>query len=144
MLGRDVWRIWEQGNGYCEPTEAERAKAIRHWRRSFRGSKDFVRRLPVAPPVWRSWKPDLMPATSGRFRTHSVNAFVRIRKSRCRSGQARACERGMYAVTMAQAASWDDVFGRPHEGHKIPALRTQRALQYKVKKRVLELRRQRA
>ena len=51
--------------------------------------------------------------------------------------------KAMYAVTMAQAASWDDVFGKPHEGHKVPALRTQRALQYKIKKRVLELRRQR-
>ena len=35
MLGRDVWRIWEQGNGYCEPTEAERAEAVRHWRDFF-------------------------------------------------------------------------------------------------------------
>jgi hypothetical protein len=53
----------------------------------------------------------------------------------------------MYAVTMAKAASWDDVFGKPHKGprkgRQVEALRRERALSYWVAKRVLELRRQR-
>jgi hypothetical protein len=61
--------------------------------------------------------------------------------------------KAMYAITMARAASWDDVFGKPHsawtdvsgkthKGHQVEALRQERALSYWVVKRVHELRRQ--
>ena len=50
--------------------------------------------------------------------------------------------KAMYAVTMAKAASWDDVLGKPHKGRQVEALRNERALSYWVVKRVLELRRQ--
>jgi hypothetical protein len=48
--------------------------------------------------------------------------------------------KALYAIAMAQATSWDDVFGNPHKGRKVAQLQKERALRYKVAKRVLDLR----
>ena len=54
---------------------------------------------------------------------------------------SRAFAKAIHDVAMAKAASWDDVFGAPHPGRKIPQLRKQRAIQWKVFERVSALRR---
>jgi hypothetical protein len=56
---------------------------------------------------------------------------------------SREFGKALYDIAMANEKSLDDVFGRPHKGRKISQVRKQRALRYKVTKRVLELRRQR-
>jgi hypothetical protein len=53
----------------------------------------------------------------------------------------RALAKAIHDVAMAKAASWDQVFGKPHPRRKIPQLRKQRAIQWKVFERVMELRR---
>jgi hypothetical protein len=43
---------------------------------------------------------------------------------------------------MAEAASWDDVLGKPHKKRKLEQLQKECRLRYQVAKRVIELRRQ--
>jgi hypothetical protein len=54
----------------------------------------------------------------------------------------RALARARHDVFMARAISWDDVFGKPHAKRKIPQLRQERALRWKVFCRVMQLRHQ--
>lgn len=53
-----------------------------------------------------------------------------------------ALGKALYDVTMAKAASWDDVFGKPHKKRKRAQLQTEYRLRSHVAKRVMELRRQ--
>ena len=52
----------------------------------------------------------------------------------------RAFAKAIFDVTMAKAASWDDVFGVPHPRRKILQIQKQRAIQWNVFKRVEMLR----
>lgn len=51
--------------------------------------------------------------------------------------------KALYDIAMVKAVSWDDVFGKPHKKRKKAQLQKERALSYKVAKRVLELRQRR-
>ena len=52
----------------------------------------------------------------------------------------RAFGKAMHDVFMMRATSWDDVFGKPHPKRKIAQSRQKRARQWKIVRRVLELR----
>jgi hypothetical protein len=152
-MGRDGWRIWEQGNGYCEPTEAEKAEAARHWREELQRLENLREGLARHAARMAEFASQFY-AGDKRALPHALCECVCSYPEKPAPEWARQeLAKAMYAVTMARAASWDDVLGKPHsswvdvsgkthKGHQVEALRLERALSYWVVKRVLELRRQ--